>query len=57
MLSPMDAAQALADLTEISSQVAQVAILDGDGSLLATTLGDPGRAEPYVVAKGFRGGA
>ena len=37
MLRRMDAAQALADLTEISSQVAQVAIVDRDGSLLATT--------------------
>ena len=30
---PMDAAQALADLTEISSQVVQVAIVDEDGSI------------------------
>jgi predicted regulator of Ras-like GTPase activity (Roadblock/LC7/MglB family) len=34
----MDAAQALADLTEISSQLVHVAILDQDGSVLATTL-------------------
>ncbi len=50
MLSAMDAAQALADLTEISSQVAQVAILDRDGSILATTARDPGRAERFVGA-------
>lgn len=50
MLSAMDAAQALADLTEISSQVAQVAILDRDGSTLATTVHDPGRAERFVSA-------
>jgi predicted regulator of Ras-like GTPase activity (Roadblock/LC7/MglB family) len=50
MLSAMDAAQALADLTEISSQVAQVAILDRDGSILATTARDPGRAERFVAA-------
>jgi hypothetical protein len=37
----MDAARALADLTEISSQVVQVAILDPDGSPLATTIDDP----------------
>jgi len=46
----MDAAQALADLTEISSQVVQVAIVDRDGSLLATTVRDPGRAERLVAA-------
>ena len=46
----MDAAQALADLTEISSQVHQVAILDSDGTLLAATARDPIRAERFVAA-------
>jgi predicted regulator of Ras-like GTPase activity (Roadblock/LC7/MglB family) len=46
----MDAAQALADLTEISSQVHQVAILDGGGSLLAATAPDPSRAQRFVAA-------
>ena len=46
----MDAAQALADLTEISSQVHQVAILDSDGTLLAATARDPVRAERFVAA-------
>jgi predicted regulator of Ras-like GTPase activity (Roadblock/LC7/MglB family) len=46
----MDAAQALADLTEISSQVHQVAILDSDGTLLAATARDPGRADRFVAA-------
>ncbi len=50
MLRAMDAAQALADLTEISSQVAQVAILDRDGSILATTASDPARSERFVSA-------
>jgi len=50
MLRPMDAAQALADLTEISSQVAQVAILDTDGSVLAATGADAARAERFVAA-------
>jgi predicted regulator of Ras-like GTPase activity (Roadblock/LC7/MglB family) len=50
MLNPMDAAQALADLTEISSQVHQVAILDRDGTLLAATAHDPLRAERFVAA-------
>jgi predicted regulator of Ras-like GTPase activity (Roadblock/LC7/MglB family) len=44
----MDAAQALADLTEISSQVVHVAIVDGEGAVLATTIPDPGRAERFV---------
>jgi predicted regulator of Ras-like GTPase activity (Roadblock/LC7/MglB family) len=48
MLRRMDAAQALADLTEISSQVEQVAIVDLDGSLLASTARDPVRAERFV---------
>jgi predicted regulator of Ras-like GTPase activity (Roadblock/LC7/MglB family) len=46
----MDAAQALADLTEISSQVHQVAILDSDGTLVAATARDPVRAERFVSA-------
>jgi predicted regulator of Ras-like GTPase activity (Roadblock/LC7/MglB family) len=44
----MDEAQALADLTEISSQVVHVAIVDGDGTVLATTIADAGRAERFV---------
>ena len=48
MLRRMDAAQALADLTEISSQVVHVAIVEGDGSVLATTIGDANRAERFV---------
>jgi predicted regulator of Ras-like GTPase activity (Roadblock/LC7/MglB family) len=48
MLRRMDAAQALADLTEISSQVVQVAIVDGDGTVLATTIDDGGRADEFV---------
>jgi predicted regulator of Ras-like GTPase activity (Roadblock/LC7/MglB family) len=45
----MDAAQALADLTEISSQVHQVAILDHDGTLLAATARDTARAERFIA--------
>jgi predicted regulator of Ras-like GTPase activity (Roadblock/LC7/MglB family) len=44
----MDAAQALADLTEISSQVVHVAIVDAEGVVLATTIGDAGRADRFV---------
>ena len=46
----MDAVQALADLTEISSEVVQVVIVDRDGSILATTVGDQQRAERLVAA-------
>jgi predicted regulator of Ras-like GTPase activity (Roadblock/LC7/MglB family) len=48
MLSGMDAAQALADLTEISSQVAHVAIVDDDGTVLAATGQDEGRTARFV---------
>ncbi len=48
MLRRMDAAQALADLTEISSQVVQVAIVDAEGAVLATTITDDGRAQRFV---------
>jgi predicted regulator of Ras-like GTPase activity (Roadblock/LC7/MglB family) len=34
----MDPAQALADLTEISSQIRAAVLLDGDGTMLASTL-------------------
>ncbi len=49
MLRRMDAAQALADLTEISSQVVDVAIVDRDGAMLATTITDPRRSERFVA--------
>ena len=48
MLRRMDAAQALADLTEISSQVMHVAVIDGEGAVLATTIADSARAERFV---------
>ena len=53
MLRRMDAAQALADLTEISSQVVQVAIFDRDGSPLASTA--RGAALEARLLGGFRG--
>src|SRR5262245_17472886 len=49
MLRAMDAPQALADLTEISSQVVDVAIIDPDGSIMATTAEDPARAERFAA--------
>jgi len=45
----MDAPQALADLTEISSQVVDVAIIDENGQIMATTARDPGRAERFAA--------
>ncbi len=41
----MDAASALADLTEISSQVEAAAVVSADGTLVASTLDDPARNE------------
>jgi predicted regulator of Ras-like GTPase activity (Roadblock/LC7/MglB family) len=40
----MDAARALADLTEISSQIEAAVVLDQDASLLGSTLTDEARA-------------
>jgi len=48
----MDAAQALADLTEISSQVVAVVILEEGGSLLATTIAAPGVGARFVAGVG-----
>jgi predicted regulator of Ras-like GTPase activity (Roadblock/LC7/MglB family) len=46
----MDAAQALADLTEISSQVEEAAIVGADGAVLASTFGDEERARRFAEA-------
>ena len=40
----MEAAQALADLVEISSQIEFAVLADGDGIVLASTFGDDARA-------------
>src|SRR5258707_3985618 len=48
MLRRVDAAQALADLTEISSQIVHVAIIGADGAVLASTLGDDSRAARFA---------
>jgi predicted regulator of Ras-like GTPase activity (Roadblock/LC7/MglB family) len=48
MLRPVDAAQALADLTEISSQIIHVAMVGDDGSVLASTLGDETREARFA---------
>ena len=46
----MDAQQALADLTEISSQVQTAVIFDAKGKVTGSTLPDTGRAEGLVEA-------
>jgi predicted regulator of Ras-like GTPase activity (Roadblock/LC7/MglB family) len=48
MLPRMDAARALADLTEISSQIEQAAIVGADGAVLASTFSDDGRAGRFA---------
>jgi predicted regulator of Ras-like GTPase activity (Roadblock/LC7/MglB family) len=44
----VDATQALADLTEISSQIVHVAVADGEGAVLASTLGDGERSKHFT---------
>lgn len=46
----MDAAQALADLTEISSQIQAAVLLDPDGAVAASTLDENDRAEAFARA-------
>jgi predicted regulator of Ras-like GTPase activity (Roadblock/LC7/MglB family) len=41
----MDAAQALADLTEISAQIEAAVLAEPDGSLVASTFAEPSRGE------------
>lgn len=48
----MDAASALADLTEISSQIEAAVVLDADGGVLASTLADEARASRLAQAGG-----
>jgi predicted regulator of Ras-like GTPase activity (Roadblock/LC7/MglB family) len=48
MLRAVDAAQALADLTEISSQIVHVAIVDAEGAVRASTLADEARAARFA---------
>jgi predicted regulator of Ras-like GTPase activity (Roadblock/LC7/MglB family) len=50
--SKMDAQQALADLTEISSQIQAAVVFDDTGKVAASTLGDSVRAEELAEAAG-----
>jgi predicted regulator of Ras-like GTPase activity (Roadblock/LC7/MglB family) len=46
----VDAAEALKDLTEISSQIEAAVLLSADGEVLAATIEDGARAERLVAA-------
>jgi predicted regulator of Ras-like GTPase activity (Roadblock/LC7/MglB family) len=46
----MDAAQALADLTEISSQIQAAVLLEPDGAVAASTLADGARVDAFARA-------
>jgi predicted regulator of Ras-like GTPase activity (Roadblock/LC7/MglB family) len=46
----MDAARALAELTDLSSQIDQAVIVDAKGGVLASTIGDVGRAARVAEA-------
>jgi predicted regulator of Ras-like GTPase activity (Roadblock/LC7/MglB family) len=48
--SAMDAAQALADLTEISAQIEAAVLADQDGTLVASTLDDEGTGKAFAEA-------
>jgi predicted regulator of Ras-like GTPase activity (Roadblock/LC7/MglB family) len=48
----MHAEQALADLTEISSQIEAAALVDGSGKVEASTFADDGAAERFAAAAG-----
>jgi len=48
----MDAAQALADLTEISSQIEAAVLFDDEGAILGSTLADEGAARALAGAAG-----
>jgi predicted regulator of Ras-like GTPase activity (Roadblock/LC7/MglB family) len=53
----MDPQHALADLAEISSQIEAAAILDGDGSVAASTFADAARAAAVGTLAGALLGA
>ena len=46
----MDAAQALADLTEISAQIEAAVLAEPDGSVVASTFAEPSRGEELARA-------
>ena len=48
----MDPAQALADLTEISSQIEAAVLFDADGTIQGSTLADEGAARALAAAAG-----
>jgi predicted regulator of Ras-like GTPase activity (Roadblock/LC7/MglB family) len=49
-LPAMEAAQALADLTEISAQIEAAVLASTDGTVIASTFADDAKAEPFAAA-------
>jgi predicted regulator of Ras-like GTPase activity (Roadblock/LC7/MglB family) len=49
MLGPMDAAQAIADLTEISPQIRRVVVIASDGVVTGSNLPDTARADSLAA--------
>jgi len=52
MLDAMDAQQALADLTEISSQIQSAVLFDETGTIIGSTFADDGRAGELARSAG-----
>jgi predicted regulator of Ras-like GTPase activity (Roadblock/LC7/MglB family) len=52
LCSTMDAKQALADLTEISSQIEAAVVFDDKGKVVGSTLAEPARAEALAQSAG-----
>ena len=52
LYATMDAQQALADLTEISSQIQAAVVFDDQGKVAASTFGDSPRADELARAAG-----
>jgi predicted regulator of Ras-like GTPase activity (Roadblock/LC7/MglB family) len=50
MLGPVDATQAIADLTEISPQVRHVAVIGADGGVSGSNLPDSARSDRLAAA-------
>jgi len=57
MLGAMDAAQAIADLTEISPQVRDVAVIESDGTLLGSNAPAENASQLIAVAQRLVGEA
>jgi DNA topoisomerase-1 len=52
LCSTMDAKQALADLTEISSQIEAAVVFDSKGNVVGSTLAEPAQADALATGAG-----